>query len=414
MTEIERRLREEKQRIDEQETPKELEDRLRSALTHTSNTKRRKPVMWKIIAAFFLAAILLSYNYPALAYYGKQILGFDEVVSGTLQDLNEAGKGQVIEESITLEKGVTFTVNGVITDENRLVLYYTFESEKGNAGDVSSYYQPAKLTGFLTNSHVQSGHGQVNSDGTELKGTFDFEPPSAFAKKLTLHFGGSEKTLEFHYDPFKALESRVVQDINQEVQVDSGRIKFESLTASPTQTVIKGTTNVKNLDQVMQPFGRISLWANGNKMDEMGRGVASSISGSTFELEFDALPQKLKSLNIKVDEFIGYEDLQAEVPLVEGTEVEVAGETVKVKQITVKEHQTEVTISTKESVTFDDVSLGNEPLSTTVGQSLKKKSNFIEKERTLVFETTTSAPSMFVGGMYYIKTYNEKVEITFE
>ncbi len=60
-----------------------------------------------------------------MAYYSKKILGVDPVLNGTLKQLNEEGLGQPVDETITLTNETKFTVNGVMTDENQLILFYT-------------------------------------------------------------------------------------------------------------------------------------------------------------------------------------------------------------------------------------------------------------------------------------------------
>ncbi|WHT48880.1 DUF4179 domain-containing protein [Sporosarcina thermotolerans] len=95
MNEIEKRLAEEKERLESVTTPVELEGRLRQALDGVPVKKRRKP-MWLLAAVALLFFSLVSYNYNGLAFYGKKIMGFDELMSSTLAELNEEGMGQLI------------------------------------------------------------------------------------------------------------------------------------------------------------------------------------------------------------------------------------------------------------------------------------------------------------------------------
>ena len=44
-------------------------------------------------------------QYNAFAFYGKKLLGFDEVINSTLKELNEQGMGQIVEKKTKLEDG---------------------------------------------------------------------------------------------------------------------------------------------------------------------------------------------------------------------------------------------------------------------------------------------------------------------
>lgn len=417
MNDMEKLLMEEKHKIDQKQTPPELEDRLRAALFKKENARKKYkfPPIWKTVAAILLLSMLVTYNYQALAYYGKKIIGFDDVVSGTLQQLNEAGMGQVVDESVELQDGVTFKVNGVMTDENRMVLYYTITSNKGNIDQPELSYNPLKITGFFTNSRFEGGGGMVNQDNTAIKGTYSFEPPSPFAKELTLHFNGTYKKIQFNYDPSKAMGSSIKQAINKDVLVDGGVIDFQSITASPTLTVIKGSTNVKEIGQVLQPFAEVSLIANGETVEQSGRGYSSSSKGYTFELKFDALPHDLKSLQLKVNEFIGYDELNKKVPLKEGEEIDLFGKKLTIKGVSVGSEKAEVTVVTDESVLLDEVSVGNEdgqiPLKQSSNHKLEKLSTNMVEERTLIFNSTKQAKHLYIGGIYHMKSYQKVVNI---
>lgn len=422
MNEVEKMLEEEKRRLQAERTPPELENRLRQALNKTPKQPKkptRSPFLWKTLAAILVLSLLINYNYPALAYYGKKILGFDEITSGTLQELNEVGMGQVVDKQIEWKKGITFEVNGVMTDENRLIMYYTMSSEHGNIDDSYSDLIPSKLFGWMTSAQFENGSGEINEAGTEIKGTFNFESPSPFAKKLTLHFRNSEKELTFGYDPSKAMETIIKQKINQEIKVDGGWIRFDTITASPTMTVIKGKSNVEEIGRISEAFSHIKLLANGEEVETQGGGHGSSIiHGYDFNLNFDALPPDLTSLQLNVEKFIGYDQANEQVGLEKGTKTSISGEELFIKNINVTNEQTEVTIVTDHMVLLDQVAIENNDtrveLKTTVNQTLEKQENGIEKERTLLFDTTEPMEKFIVGGIYYMKDYNETIEIPVE
>ncbi|WP_208590950.1 DUF4179 domain-containing protein [Gracilibacillus suaedae] len=303
MSSLKKQIQKEKQQLASLQAPNQLEDRLRVALETKDRKKSNKTkVIWKFAVAIIFFSILISYNYQGLAYYGKKIIGFDnvDVISDTLQDLNEMGNGQSINESITLENGITFTVNGVMVDDNQLILYYTVTSESSNLDDAELDYTPIKLSGFLTNSHMNSGAANLNEDNSTEKGTYSFEPPNGFAKELTLHFQMSDKTLTFDYDPNKAMGASLKQRIDQRMHSDNGYVDFKMITASPTATVIRGATTKEMIDQNL--FDKIELVADGNKKEQMGSGYSSKWTGGyQFEIRFDALPTDVSHLEVRSD-----------------------------------------------------------------------------------------------------------------
>ncbi|MFD2656153.1 DUF4179 domain-containing protein [Gracilibacillus thailandensis] len=300
MSSVKKEIQKEKQQLASLHAPKHLEDRLRAALEREDSKKyNRTNVIWKFAVAIIFFSILISYSYQGLAYYGKKIIGFDnvDVISDTLQDLNEMGNGQSINESITLESGVIFTVNGVMVDDNQFILYYTVTSESNNLDDPELDYTPIKLSGFLTNSHMDSGAANLSEDKSTVKGTYSFEPPNGFAKELTLHFQMSDKTLTFDYDPNKAMGASFKQRIGQRMDYDNGYVDFETITASPTTTVIRGSTTKEMIDQNL--FDQLELVADGNKIEPMGSDYSSKWTGGyQFEIRYDALTTDVSHLEI--------------------------------------------------------------------------------------------------------------------
>src|SRR5690625_3661416 len=109
MDQIEKLLLEEKQKIDSMKVPVELEDRLCRALYTAGEISKRREVSWVLVAAVCMGSIA-GHQYGVLAYYGKKLFGFDDIISGTLNDLNTAGIGRTIAKKITLPDGTTLTI----------------------------------------------------------------------------------------------------------------------------------------------------------------------------------------------------------------------------------------------------------------------------------------------------------------
>ncbi|RSD28434.1 DUF4179 domain-containing protein [Mesobacillus subterraneus] len=418
MREIERELEKEKKRLEDMDAPVDFESRLRGALDASVRKPRRVPPYFKLAAVAVICLALVGYNFNAFAYYGKKLLGFDEVLNATMKDLNEKGMGQAVDKKTTLDDGTELTIDGVMTDANQLIIYYTLSNSEGlgeMAGDVS----PRKVTGFLTDSFAESGVAKVNDAGTELKGTMHFEPVNPFARKLTLHYwqgsNQKEESITFPYDPNKAMQTQIKQSINKTVRVDNGKLTFKSITATPTTTIIKGTMDVPAYDRVDLGLNGIELMANGRFIGQAGSGVTTGLSGTTFDVRFDALPEKLETLELVVKEFIGFKKLDEKFVAKEGR-YDLDGKELWIKDVSQSERGVEITIATEDHLTLDGVSIATSskrtPLKTTINQTEEKLDDGrIIKERTMVFETKTTPEYLLIEGIHYRKQYNKKIDI---
>jgi hypothetical protein len=425
VNDIQKRLAEEKKLIDSIQAPEELEMRLRNALNHAPKKTKRYGFNWMTVAIALSFIIMMGSQYNAFAYYGKKLLGFDEVLFGTLKELNEKGMGQIIDKKTKLEDGTELIINGIISDSNQLVMYYTLSNPNGIEENTSDHFRLSRITGFLTKSNVGGGTYLINDDGTEIKGTMSFDPVSPFAKNLNLYFWQPlqndqmiEGNISFPYNPNKAMATELKKPLKKTYKVDRGTISFHSITASPTMTVIKGSLNVENFDRVNSALDGIELIANGKPIELMGGGSNSSLTGIKFDIHYDALPKKLDSLELVMKEFVGYQKLDKKISLASISEspIILGGKELWIKKVSTTSQGVELTIATDDDVMLDGVSIQTQkditPLRTTVNQlhtKLDEKRDI--KERTLLFDSTTKPEYLLIEGMHYMKSYNKKTEI---
>lgn len=431
MKTVEEQLTEEKLRVDAITAPEELEVRLRNAV-NTATLKRSKRIapIWKIAAVVLLVTVITGNNYNAFAYYGKKLLGFDDVIHGTLQQLNDEGMGQLIDKKTTLVDGTDLIINGIISDANQFVMYYTLTNPNGLedyfSGSTGTIFSPAKISGFLTNSNVGSGESLMNENHTEIKGTLSFDSVSPFAKNLTLYYWQSpiqngqmiEGTITFPYNPNQAMQTQIKKSLNKKVKVDKGTITFKSITATPTMTMIEGSMNVTNFDRGDTSFEGIELIANGTPIDLMGSGTQSSLGRSTFDIRYDTLPKELDSLELVIKEFIGYQKLDEKLSLASiGNEPYILeGRKLWIKDVSKTTRGMEITIATDDDVMLNGVSIATKDeitsLNTTINQkSVEQKDGKVLKERTLLFDTSIQPEELILEGMHYTKAYNKVIEI---
>ncbi|HEY4390392.1 MAG TPA: DUF4179 domain-containing protein [Paenibacillus sp.] len=427
MNNIEKQLAEEKMRMESITAPEELETRLRNAL-NAAPPKRKKRIspIWKVAAVVVLVIVICGNNYNAFAYYGKQLFGFDELMENNLKQLNDKGMGQIIEKKTTLMDGTEFMIDGIMTDATQLIMYYTLSNPNGfdQKDDPIRLY---RISGFWTNSFAASGTSIMNEKHTEIKGTMTFDSVSPFAKKLTLHYSEpvskngqfADGTITFPYNPNQALQTQLRQSINKTLKVDKGSLTFQSITSTPTQTVIKGTMRVDNYDRARNALDGIELRAGGIEVPIKGSGARSSYGGRIiFDIRYDALPEQVKTLELVMNRFVGYQSLDSKLSLETITDepFKLDGKDLWIKDVSVTAENVEITIATEDDVMLDGVSIEsqgeNTSLRTTVRQDLiKQRDGAILKERTLLFDTKNMPEYLLIKGMHYMKTYNKVINI---
>ena len=123
MNNIEDLLNKEKEKFEKLEVPKDMEDRLKNSLDNVKS-KKKKNIRVRV-ATLIIVVLLLGYNMDTLAYYGKQLIGYESIMDGTLSELNQLGKGQIIEKSYTFKTGVKVTLDGIMLDDNKMILFYS-------------------------------------------------------------------------------------------------------------------------------------------------------------------------------------------------------------------------------------------------------------------------------------------------
>lgn len=425
--EVEQRLREAGKRLEAITAPDDMETRLRSALGQAAPMRRRRRMspLWKMAAILLLVTAITGNQYNAFAYYGKQLLGFEELTSGTLRQLNEQGMGQAVDKHFRLADGTDLTLNGMLSDANQLVLYYTLANPAGVNTENSDGFRPEGISGFWSDSRWESGVSQPNADGTEWKGMMTFGSVSPFAKKLTFHFSQlvdgrmKEEAITFPYNPNQALPTQLRQTLTRKVPVDNGTIHFRTITATPTSTVITGQLKLAKGSRMSKMLDGMELWADGTAVPMQGSGRENAGFGDTFDLTYDVLPQGLKSLELVVKTFPGYAKLDLELPLgaTSGDRpIAIGDKSLWVKKSVITDEGLELTIATEEDVLLDGVTVenadGSIPLRTTVRQEeVKQADGTLLKERTLLFDATREPDKLRITGMHYLKVYDKHIAI---
>lgn len=437
MKKIEELFNAQKAHLDKIEVPDQLEARLRSALAGESKNNSQSFYQRHIkqfkVAVVLVFALLVGINYDVIASYGKQLVGYDQVMDVTLRDLNNLGKGQLIEKSHTFANGVCLNVDYVMLDENQLLLFYTVKGPNSDATNAISPFM--SLNSFFGKSHMQGSQGLLNEEGTEVKYIASFEPPSPLAKKLTLNFALDGKSqgvntpaeISFDLERDKAMGHTLKKRLRQTVKVDETNIKLESILASPTQTVIKGSAqSIFGLardtlsGERFRPIEvNLKLIANGQEVGHKGGGVSTDMKGITFHTIFDALPAPLTELKLELVSFGADHDVNKQYDLDKKGEkqvLDILGQKVVIDEVKNNDQETFITIISAENLVLTKVYLiadGKQiSLEETIDDRYDKSSDGqITHQRTLRFMGTGDDLRLDVQRMSYAKDYHEVVDI---
>lgn len=413
--------------LDKLEAPPQLESRLRNALKERVKPKPR----YGLIAAILIGFIFFSYNFDVIAYYGKTILGYEEVVEGPIKELIEDNQGQEINKSYQFKNGIIFTLDGIMLDDNRLITFYTLDYGTKNLKDYS--LSSLDMKGVLR-YYGEGGYGKFNETFTQVKWVYDFEPPKFFERNLTLNFilNGPEDyreegSITFKIDRSKAMATAVRQKINQSIKVNDTTVKFHTITATPTQTVIKGAigTPLEHLNNLRknQNFRyniQFDLLADGEIINWQGGGLRTSPQGISFEGRFDPLPTQLNTLAIKLTGLTISEPVDILVDLqMDGEQEEtitIAGNKIILERLYTENDNTYLTIRTEDDILLEKVYLLIDdkeiPLERTIpGEHQKHGDGRLTYQRTLEFKEKGNKVSLIVKRISYQKGYEELISI---
>lgn len=394
------------QEIKDLQAPPQLEDRLREALARQPlKPQKKQPIVWITVVAAALILLVFSYNYAAFAYYGEKFFGYEDLMTSSIQALNEEGYGQAINQSITLPDGAVLTVEGIMADTNGVHLFYKFDVVE----DSFDFFEFPELTGFLTKAHMDSGIYNEESN----RGIGNFEKVNAFSKKLTLSFTYKEKEyeMEFPYQANKAISTSLKKSINKSFTYDYGVVEFKKIIATKASTVIKAKLKEETDRSVRTDFMQVKLLADGEEI-EMLRSGMSSTWYDTYDVELllEAIPTDTKQLELVIEKFNGYAKLNASIDL-QPSSYKVGDKWIEIIDIKQEANQTLVTIASEYEVLFDEVSLqtkGSEVELKGTGDFNDRTEKWI---RTLYFDTTDTPQTLKIGGMYYMREYNTRIPI---
>jgi hypothetical protein len=324
----EERLAEMKKRVEDIQVPGDLEERLSRALAGRAIKRRRGPA-WQARAAVLLVFFMLfGYHFNTLAYYGRTFLGFEPVMDGALQNLSQLGKGQILDLKHEFPDGRSITLEGIMLDGNQMI---AFCSVRGPAGDLERH--DLQVGPFMRSTFgrylMQSGAGVINEDGTEMKYVFHFQPPRPWEKSMIIPFSSgsgaarAEGEFRFVLDRQKAMGFTLRVAVPEDFTVAEGKIRIQSLQASPTRTRVRGriqgimglAADTLRGERFRPEKLDMQLLVNGEEWPLQGGSMTTDHWGITFERDFEALPAEIFSLQLRLASFQADHDVTLPVPL---------------------------------------------------------------------------------------------------
>ncbi|NUU78757.1 DUF4179 domain-containing protein [Paenibacillus xylanilyticus] len=270
--------------------------------------RRRSRVRW-YMSSISTAAIILLFTgcirvSPAFASFVEQWPGMEGIVSMIRQD---KGLQMAIDQSLLQKVGITdehdgasVTIDGIITDESRMVIFYTMKGmkalEKGeydidlldengkNLPVAFSYFSPGEISDM-----------NIYENYIDVIFTDEASPPEelsvVFKPRDKAQSGEWKVTLPVDKNLTKGMKK--VLPVNQTLTVDGQRIEVKQATLYPTRLVLDVTFDPKNTKKV---FGLSDL----QLVDEQGRAwrTDTTMGGDDersiyFESMYFSIPKKL-------------------------------------------------------------------------------------------------------------------------
>ncbi len=353
---IEDILSSKKMEIEKLKAPEDFESRIGNALRN----RKKKRFNRRAIAVVLIAALLLTYNFDTIAYYGKKLLGYDEVTSESIRQLNEEGMGQEINKSCTFSDGTKVILDGIMFDDKELVAFYKIENKNKEIGAENVLLSLKGLAPIRYSA--RNGHGKAIDSNTQVW-TMTFEPPVFFEKWMSFDIEHSingkfeNGSIDFTLNRSKAMKHTVKYNINKEIKIGDVNVDFKTITASRLSTVVEGkleaanTSSTQSLKDREKEFSGLAvdfdLIANSKKLQPVS-GTRSAVGENiNITSTSDGLPTDVNSLEIKNIHLVDTRMIDKDVALTAQTKELKLADDLVIKNVYYEGENTCVTVESK-------------------------------------------------------------------
>ncbi|HBQ26988.1 MAG TPA: hypothetical protein DD791_11390 [Syntrophomonas sp.] len=107
---------------------------------------------------------------------------------GALKQLNQLGKGQSINKSYTYKNGIILSLDGIMLDDNQLLVYYTINNPEGKL-DIGEIGSMLYIKGMVNDYMMNSSQGLIDNSESQIRYIASFESPYFFEKGLSFNSG---------------------------------------------------------------------------------------------------------------------------------------------------------------------------------------------------------------------------------
>jgi hypothetical protein len=263
-------------------------------------TRKHKVRMRWVMSSISVAAFVLLFTgcirvSPVFASFVKQLPGMEGIVNIISQD---KGLMMAIDQSLLQKVGITdehdgisVTVEGIISDESRMVIFYKIkgmkDAEKGNYTiDLLDGHGTRLPVGYSYSAPNSSLDNYVYEDVIDVFFPNDLSPPDQLSfvvkPKDKKHAGEWKVTTQIDKNLTKGMKKII--DINHTLTLDGQKILIKQATMYPTRLVLDVQFDANNTKKI---FGLNDL----QLIDEQGRAwkTDTSIGEETRSIHFESM-----------------------------------------------------------------------------------------------------------------------------
>ncbi len=414
-------------------TPDYLEAHLMETLREKKKKNRIISSGYHKIAAVLICIFLLSYNFDALAYYSKKLTNYEDLSTHSVNQLIKDGEGQMIDSSFVFSDGNVLTLEGIMLDESQLIAFYSLQFNNGDTitPDYFDYLKTAKIKGYLFDYEFHGGSGLLEEDQNKILLQYEYDTPMFFEKYMTFtaFYSPTNETakISFELDRSKALKTIYKSKINKSVEAENKEVIISDIVATQTKTVVNGQIqtiieliiDVLNTTRMRPQEINISLIADGYSLSTLGRGISSDRKGITFDVEFEAIPENTKALDIVINEIVADYDIDVSIPMdydIKEQDYYIHGEKITIDYIEKKNNKTYITFTSLHTTFLSNVVMVSDNQTFQLNNTndvdyIKNDIGEFLHQRTMVFDNTVEEWQLNIQSISHLTKIDKTINV---
>ena len=423
MNKLEKALEDKKIEIGDIHAPDNFEEIIREKLEF--NKKKNKRFNITKIASVFIMIIILGYNSSTLAFYGRNLLGYENVMNDTLLELSNLGQGQVIDKEVVFFDGLRVRLDMIMLDGNGLILFYSIKDESGKI-DIEDIDLSTSIKGLFYNPGY-GGYGEyIESENEQRWVLLTSQRPKIFNQRISfgINYNNSYEEIEFKLDRRLAVGETIRFNVDKRIEILGREIEVEEISASSVSTIVSGNLqsivslgrDIFNKDRVFYDRIDMSLMADGVEVEKLGSGLSTNLKGTNFSIRFDALPEGTNNISLVLNSLNVRRKLSDEIEIELGSEnnISVFNEELLIKGSFVENGKTYIEIESREGIRVPSINLLSDDevyyLEDTINiDYFKTLEGEIRYARTLVFNGSGDNLRLKMGDIIYEELIDEEV-----